>query len=349
LIKLPNLIACAAGFPLCWYGLRGIWGEARARQAAWSWALCIPLWYNAGPWGQADVLLALGLAAAVIAALHGRPAWVGVALGLAFSLKLMAIVVVPVLAVFLFRKQGARALAAATAAGVATLFVVIAPFIFTGQSEGVIASYSNAVGMIAYRAVSALNGWFVLDWFDVNLRHLPSDWTHRPARLSTRPFLGSITYRAFSLALFAAAAAFSSAGLWRRPTSQNLAFTSALIVFAFFTLTTEMHERYIVPAAGLMTLVAAENRNTRWFSVALSGCALLNQVLRGTFTGAFGQSFDRWQAFVNGKLLLDVITSVATCALFIVGMQLAWRACFREESAAEENVGNVEGADPCVT
>src|SRR5439155_17107613 len=116
LLKLPSLAACALGIPLCRYGLTRVFGVPHAKQAAIAWALCTPLWYNACVWGQSDSLLSLGLIATVIALLNQRVVWAGVALGCAIALKLMAVILVPIAAVFLLRRNGVRALLIASAA-----------------------------------------------------------------------------------------------------------------------------------------------------------------------------------------------------------------------------------------
>jgi len=345
LIKLPSLIACGAGIPLCWYGLREIWGKDRAFQAALAWALCTPLWYNAGLWGQTDALLTFGLVTALIATLNQRPAWAGFALGLALSLKVMAVILIPVMAVFLLRRMGVRALAKTALFCLATWLLVVLPFVAAGHAEGVVHAYRGAVGFMSFRQISALNGWYLLDYFDVHFRHLPSDWTQRASRLDTRLFLDLVSYRALGLGLFAISAAGLIGGVWRRPTDHNLTLSCGLIFFAFFMLTTEMHERYLVPAAGLMTLIPASAWRERSFSAAVGVCALLNQILRGAFQpGAFAERFTAWQTFVNDKLAFDLFVSAASCILLVVGLRMAWRYQFSHREPAQTATDPLTGA-----
>ncbi|MFL6540152.1 MAG: glycosyltransferase 87 family protein [Chthoniobacterales bacterium] len=327
LLKLPSLAACALGIPLCRYGLTRVFGEPHAKQAAIAWALCTPLWYNACVWGQSDSLLSLGLIATVIALLNQRVVWAGVALGCAIALKLMAVILVPIAAVFLLRRNGVRALLIASAACCAAWLVVILPFVIAGQSSHVIGAYHGAVGWLPFRQISALNFWYVIDWFDVYVRGLPSDWNVRAARIDTRHFLGLTTYRTLSLALFAGTTLLLVIGLWRRASDNDLALASTLIFFAFFMLTTEMHERYLVPAAGLTVLVLEGPKRILYVGISLA--ALLNQVLRGAFNeSSFADRFAKWQTFCNNKLALDLIVSVASCALFLFAIVWFWRATF---------------------
>lgn len=325
LLKLPSLAACALGIPLCRSGLAHVFGEQRAREIAVGWALCTPLWYNAAVWGQSDALLSLGLIATLVALLNQRPGWAGVAVGCAIALKLMAIILIPIGAVFLLRRYGIRALLIASATCCATWLMIVLPFLIAGQASYVFGAYHGAVGWLPFRQISALNFWYVIDWFDVYLRGVPSDWNVRAARIDTRHFLGLTTYLTLSLAAFSGTALLLCVGLWRRATDNNLALASVLVFFAFFLLATEMHERYLVPAAGLSVLVFHDPKRILYIGISLA--ALLNQVLRGAFNESwFGDRFSRWQTFCNDKLALDLVVALASCGLFVFAMMTFWRA-----------------------
>ena len=67
--------------------------------------------------------------------------------------------------------------------------------------------------------------------------------------------------------------------LWRRPSRTTLAWTLAVQFFAFFMLPTQMHQRYLLPAATLAALVAPLSSRGAALFFLLAGTATLNQAL----------------------------------------------------------------------
>jgi hypothetical protein len=139
----------------------------------------------------------------------------------------------------------------------------------------VAAAYAGAVDYYPFRTVEAYNGWYLLDRFDIFVRGIAS----RDARLDTRAVFGAVTFRHLGLAALAAYTAALAVLLWRRPSGITLAWTLAVQFFAFFMLPTQMHQRYLLPAATLAALVAPlSSRGAALFFVLL-GTATLNQAL----------------------------------------------------------------------
>ena len=104
LLKLPSLVAHAAAVPLALRGLARPLGAPGARLSAILIALCPAFFVNGALWGQFDVLLTLFLMAAVVALLLDRPVSAGAAMGLALATKLLAIVPLPFLALWIWRR-----------------------------------------------------------------------------------------------------------------------------------------------------------------------------------------------------------------------------------------------------
>jgi hypothetical protein len=139
----------------------------------------------------------------------------------------------------------------------------------------VAAAYRGAVDYYPFRTVEAYNGWYLLDRFDIFVRGMAA----RDARLDTRAALGPVTFHHLGLAAFAAYTAFLLALLWRRPSRTALAWTLAVQFFAFFMLPTQMHQRYLLPAAVLATVLAPLSPRGRILCVGLAAAATLNQGL----------------------------------------------------------------------
>ena len=275
LIKLPNLIAYLAAVPLCALGLRRPFGEAAARAAALLAALSLALFVNAAAWGQFDALLAVLVMAAVVALLHERPVTAGVLMGVALGTKLLAIVAVPALAVWMWRRFRVAQLAHAILAGLAVLALLSLPYLLAGAGRRMLLAYVGAVDYYPVRTAEAYNGWYLLDRFDIAVRGIPAP----EARLDSRPLVGAVTFREAGVAAFAAYVSMLLVGLARRPTPSALVFAAALSFFGFFMLPTQVHQRYLVPAAALLGLTAAgaARRLALWAGVSLT--AALNQAL----------------------------------------------------------------------
>jgi len=332
LLKLPNLLGAVAGVPLCLLGLRAPFGETAARFAATAYALSPALFVN-GLWGQFDALLAFFVLAALVAALHDRPGLVGLALGLGLATKLLAIVAVPLLAVYLFRRGGLRPVALAAATAAATMLALALPHVLGGAGDAVLRAYTGAVHYYPYRTAEAYNTWYVADRFDVLVRGLPYALVRRDDRL----ILGAMTYQALGLVAFAVATGALMIALWKRPTPRLLVFALTLHLYAFFMLPTQVHQRYIVPAAAVAALLVAIRRETTWLFLGVTVTATLNQALdlaralpalpavRGALTAdMFALPLRTWRD-------LGALVGLVNLALFLAA---AWMFA-REQTATE--------------
>ena len=331
LLKLPNLVAAAAHGPLAARGLAAVFGEEAARRAGILLALSPALFVNAALWGQFDALLSGLVLAAVVALLHDRPGAAGVALGAALSTKLLAVVAVPLALVWVLRRRGLRGVLSMGASAVATMAVLAAPYAIAGAGAPVWQAYTGAVDYYPFRTVEAYNGWYLLDRYDIFVRGLAA----REARLDTRAIAGAITFHHLGLALLAVYTAALIAVVWRRPTARAFAWALVAQFFAFFMLPTQMHQRYVLPAAVLAALVAPLSRRGAVLFALLAVTATLNQGL------------DLGRAVLEQALVVDpqatadppgiraAIRLAATAVAVVNVGAFAWMtAILRRESAA---------------
>ena len=275
LVKAPNLLAAAAHAPLCALGLRRILGGAPARRVALLLALSPALFVNAALWGQFDALLSLFVLAAAIALMHDRPGWAGAALGAGLATKLLAVVAVPLALVWTWKRSGVRGVAIFGGVAAAMMGALWLPYAIAGAGAPVAAAYAGAVDYYPFRTVEAYNGWYLLDRFDIFVRGMAA----RDARLDTRAAFGAVTFRHVGLAALAAYTAALMVLLWRSPSRTTLAWALAVQFFAFFMLPTQMHQRYLLPAATLAALVAPLSSRGAALFFLLAGTATLNQAL----------------------------------------------------------------------
>jgi 4-amino-4-deoxy-L-arabinose transferase-like glycosyltransferase len=281
LVKIP-MLAYLAGGPAVWRLLRRPCGETAARTAAVLFVVSLPLFVNAAAWGQFDALLSAEIVVALAALLAGRPVAAGLALGLALATKVLAVIVIPPVVVWIALRHGARPLAKSLAAAALVVALLAAPYVLAGGGRGVVSAYTGAVNYYPQRTIEAYNGWYLLDRFDIFVRGIPA----REARSDDRRAIGPVTYRQLGVTAYAIYLLVVLALLARRPQPDMLVLGSALALFGFFMLPTQMHQRYIVPAAAVLTLAGG----SRPALVLLAGL---------TVTASLNQGLDLARAFVD--------------------------------------------------
>jgi 4-amino-4-deoxy-L-arabinose transferase-like glycosyltransferase len=274
-LKLPNLLAALLLVPTALTGLLDVAGTRTATRAALFLALSPALFVNAALWGQFDVLLALFLVAAVLALVRDEPLLAGAALGLALGTKVLAIVPVPILAAYAWRRLGWKAVLRGAFVSVLVTSALALPHVIAGRGAAALRAYSGAVGYYPYRTAEAYNTWFLLDRIDVLARGLPPPEVRR----DDRPAIGPLTFHHIGLLAFAAATLLLVRALWRRPTPTVFLWCVGLQLFAFFMLPTQVHQRYIVPAVAALALVAPLSRRGLALFAGVSATATLNQLI----------------------------------------------------------------------
>ena len=275
LLKLPSLLAHLAAVPLALRGLPPVLGGPGARTAALLLGASPALFVNAALWGQFDVLLTVLVLGAVVALLRERPVAAGAAMGLALATKLLAVVPVPLMAVWVWRRHGARALAGSVGAGLAAMLLLALPHVLAGRGEAMARAYTGAVGYYPHRTAEAYNTWYLLDRYDVLVRGMSPPVVRR----DDRPAVGPLTFHDVGLGAFALYTLFLLAVLARRPTPPVLLWTLGMHLFGFFMLPTQVHQRYVVPAAGLLALLAPLSRRGLALFLGLTATATANQAL----------------------------------------------------------------------
>lgn len=220
--------------------------------------------YDGAYYGQTDTLLLMFLIAAVYAWITRRPILLGAMLMTAPLVKAQAVFFLPVMGLAilgewrtLWRAQVGRL---ALGAGLALSAAVALAWV-TGQLIQFKHGYTLIIALYPRVTSYAFNLWWLLT------RPWHKTPYNRDFPLDTVAVFGPITYRMIGLTLFAAGVLLI---LWRlhraRYTPYALVLAATAAGWAFFNLPTEMHERYSVPAAGLMCLLAYWDR--RWLAWA---------------------------------------------------------------------------------
>jgi hypothetical protein len=283
LVKAPSLLAWAGAVVLCARLLAPVFGEVEGRRAALLVALCAPLFVNAAVWGQFDGLVAVLILIAVALLLAGRASAAGAVFGVALSTKMLVVAVLPAAAAWTLRRLGARSLLRALAAGAIAVGLLSAPYVLAGRGRDLSRAYTQAVDYYARRTMEAYNLWYLLDRAESRWGSLPP----AEVRRDDRPALGPLTHRDLGLGAFAAYIAFACATVWRRPEREALALGTAMSLFAFFMLPTQIHGRYLTAAVPVLAAVAARSRAARVLFVGLS------------ITAAGGQLVELWRSVLE--------------------------------------------------
>ena len=264
-VKLPWIVAHAVGiFVAARFG---------GFRAAVAYALCVPIFVNAALWGQADAIPALAYVTSVWLLSRGRVAWAAAAFGVGLAMKLQAVMILPAIVVFAATRYGWLSVLKAAGVSLGMVLLLAVPMILGGGGAGVWRAYFGAVDLYPLRTIEAFNLWWLLTEFDVGVLGMARE----AASLDTRTFLG-LTHKRIGLLLLAIWLAFVLIVLWRRPTPTMLAAAAGLSVLGFFTLATQMHDRYSVPAAALLALTVVGGRRWVWLYVAAAVLISINQI-----------------------------------------------------------------------
>src|SRR5262245_32000537 len=275
LLKLPSLVAHLLLVPTALAGLVGLGDDLAARHAALFLAASPALFVNGALWGQFDVLLTLFMVASLLALLRDQPVLAGAALGLALATKLLAIVLVPVLALYAWKRFGPRDVLRGALAALLVMGLLAAPHVVAGRGRAMLVAYTGAVGYYPYRTAEAYNTWYLLDRYDVLVRGLSPP----EARRDDRPAFGGMTYHQVGLFVFGVATGLVLVALARRPTPRALLWAASLQLFAFFMIPTQVHQRYIVPLVAVLALLAPLSRRALVLFAGVTLTATLNQGL----------------------------------------------------------------------
>ena len=289
LIKLPTVVADMATGVVLYLAAAGTEqrrGKTDSRLpllAAGRWLLNPAVVHVSSVWGQFEAIQALWMMAALLAAARKRWGWSGVFMGLALLTKTQAITIAPLLGPPAWW-GGRRALRRRGGRGGAGLAAGLLPFWFGGAAQSLRSLYLDAVGYYPAMSMNAYNPWFIAH---IRTRELLGYWVEDSTAL-----LGPVTIRHVGMALVIGYALLVLLILyrrWRAPSGHPAAgadaaqqigtfFAAGLLIFGFFMLATEMHERYILPALAPLALAAALLRPARLPFVLLSATIFLNLI-----------------------------------------------------------------------
>jgi hypothetical protein len=342
-VKLPDLLAGLALATLMFGAIGRIAGAAAGQRAALAFWLNPAVMLQGAVLGYVDTLFALPAIGALIAAAFGRGGAAGALLACACLTKPQAVLVIPAVALALWRREAAgwRAIASAATVGALVTLVLVWPIVRAGAFSNMMFAVARLVTDGSLSANAANVWWLVTYAGQIMTPGLDNATTGVAAMklvdlVSVREFLANAgaDSSVFTIAVVAACAwsAVLAAVLWAvlqvRRTTLDLATLAALAAFtvhAYFTLSVQVHENHLFLALPLLAMVAATRPAYRRVLVVVSAIAALNLNLFYGFGGEAGYAIPRGTTGIDASVVLAVMN----CGAFV------WHAVtFRRECAA---------------
>ncbi|MCW4018217.1 MAG: glycosyltransferase family 39 protein [Candidatus Bathyarchaeota archaeon] len=279
-MKLPaNLFDLATAF-LIFAFVRKRLSLKIALLAAGLYAFNPAVVFNAAVWGQFDAMYTFFLVLSLFLLFESKPKWAVVAFMLGILTKPQSIALAPLFFFLVWRKADFKSFLNSCILAVATVFLVIAPFEWTGGNPISFLSglYFGAYEGYPYTSMNAFNVWgFGGMWVpDTQLTFQ----------------LGWIMFAAVTVFTLY----FTHKRLGSLGTNKELVvvFAAFVLFFAFFMFPTRIHERYLFPAMAMLALMVPFLKKVRPLYVVLTATCFVNQfyVLQFLNSGTFIQAGD---------------------------------------------------------
>jgi Gpi18-like mannosyltransferase len=274
IVRIPPSIADFFLALVMFAWLTTISGARRGIGAVMLFALNPALLFTSVIWGQNDSVLALPVAAALLLAWQGNFALAAAAAALALMVKLQALIVLPILGIWILLHGRVRDWIMATLASLATVIVVFAPFQI-GKPWNFLASVmASSADYFPYTSMNAFNLMAMI--FGLRVR-------------DSTPLLGISAFH-LGLALLSALYLLAILIVWRVATARTLLYAAFLAYLGFFVLPARIHERYLYFALALLTPLALDSWATLTMYAALTLTFLVNQYVTLRFLDNFSNA-----------------------------------------------------------
>lgn len=223
--------------------------------------------YNTAYWGQIDSVNALFMFLSVIFLVKNRFVLSSAFCTLAILTKVQSIVLLPVIAIVIFKQSDWKKVSIAAVTSIFLALVVVAPIIHAGIFGKMLNTLFASVGFAPLATVNAHNAWYLI------APGLPNNWGN--LALDTQTVLG-VSYKTMGLGALGLFTAIVLWQLWKKRDAQTIIFSASSLAFGFFMLPTQIHERYLFPFFALFALGMMSEKKYVVFYVLLAITFLLN-------------------------------------------------------------------------
>jgi len=214
-------------------------------------------------WGQTDSMLTLLLVLTIIAINRNQMRLTWIWFAVAMLMKFQAIVLLPMIGILSVRRFGLRPTAHSLLIGLGVFSIVYAPFVVGSGFANALRPFTSAVDYNAVVTANAFNLWMLLTPSIWNL--LPNDLRRIPTDKSL--LFGTFTLKQVGLFLLGNYVLIIAILIWKHYFEHREFVWAAALYLGFFMLPTQMHERYLFPAAVLSVIAIVQDR--RMWLIAL--------------------------------------------------------------------------------
>lgn len=190
--------------------------------------------YNSSYWGQTDSFVTMLLFASLVLLVNKKEILSYMFFTLAFLTKMQSVFFFPLFILFIFYNFRYRGLVKFLATAMITTFSVLMPFILNNTLDGPIGVYKKSIGFYPYVSIDAYNLWYLIGG-------------SRQMRDTIKLF-DLISIRDIGLLLVGIIYIFIIIYyLAEQSKEKNMFFLYSIVIFSFFMLSTQIHERYLFP------------------------------------------------------------------------------------------------------
>ncbi|HSH05197.1 MAG TPA: hypothetical protein VLL52_21965, partial [Anaerolineae bacterium] len=242
------------------------------------WAFNPAVWYVSSWWGQIGALYILPMWLGVAAAVKERWWWAGWWLAVSILVKPMGVVVAPVIGLWAWRRGigwavGVRRWGEIVVGGLVVMGVVLWPWWAVGQLGLMVKRVRALAGNQLFLTMNAHNGWFAVSGGRGSFAaRMEGAW------LDNEPLLLGLTGWTIGLGLLVGWSVVVMYFIWKRESDEawQAWWGAAALVFGFFMLPTEAHERYLLPVLALSLPLLPLGRVWWWWYGLVSATLFLN-------------------------------------------------------------------------
>jgi len=209
-------------------------------------------------WGQYDALTIVFLVLALLALNRDRPLLAWELFTLSLLTKQQAIVLTPLMLVVTFRRYGLRRLVYGVLLSSVLGMLTLAPFIVGSGLHDALRPYLEAADPMKATTNGALNLWYLYAQQQQGKLY-GYDWLTLGRVPDSQIALAGLTYNQVGYILFGVYVLFMAVTMWDQSAERREFVWAAALYMAGFMLPTEIHERYLYPAAVLVVFAIAQD------------------------------------------------------------------------------------------
>jgi len=260
--------------------------------------------YDSAYWGQIDTIYTMFALASVWAAMERKWWLTGIIFALALT-KLQAIVISPLLFAIIVKKGGRDAIAKAGMGLVLAFAAIFMPFLIKGRMDIITRVYMGLVGSYPFRIMYAHNLWWLIEG--------GKSWAHYDTSfvggLIQAKLLGFVLLGTSVMAIFTALLCKKEL-LW-----EDTLISGAALVFSFYCLATQMHDRYLFMAFIFLATLIIYNRKMLWVYIVTSLGFLFTMIITIFLTYPDQRNF-LWPGD-TGQIIIGSIVSVMNIIILV--------------------------------